>query len=383
MHFVSELYMSLTFNGTWLFQKYSNNSNRLTSFRVIALETPTHSNTQVLWILLALILPWNCDSDESEVQSLNDWTCVPWENKVTAPLWWGILIFDFVSNACMDGLFTSFFDRSRVVPLDLDLLVERMGMMITVAIAMTVVMCTFNDRLFFFVPTTIHHVQDSNAQQPPPIPGPPGPAHGGKPDTRAATYTTMVAMLVILLKVVFFNLDNRPAPSKSRPDGPRHALTRAWFVGHLWKVLHLPLLMSIFIAGSALFDFVQMSVHEAKTSKNMPPVFQWTLSISLCVGNLVMALQQLLHVGGGKLTKRRWRKRTFLSFEVLLEFKHSHNTNHIRYSRVLSYSNLRAVVTTTRSDSKRSSSTSCLFSDCTSCHSSWCCALRSTVNGHI
>ena len=31
MHFVSELYMSLTFNGTWLFQKYSNNSNRLTS----------------------------------------------------------------------------------------------------------------------------------------------------------------------------------------------------------------------------------------------------------------------------------------------------------------------------------------------------------------
>ena len=195
-------------------------------------------------------------------------------------------------------------------------------------------------------------MNDSNA--PPPIPGPPGPAHGGKPDTRAATYTTMVAMLIILLKVVFFNLDNRPAPSKSRPDGPRHALTRAWFVGHLWKILHLPLLMSIFITGSALFDFVQMSVHEAKTSKNMPPVFQWTLSISLCVGNLVMALQQVLHVGGGKLTKRRWRKRTFLFLSSSSSFKNTH-TNHIRYSRVLSYSHLRAAVATTRSYSKGSS----------------------------
>ena len=253
------------------------------------------------------------------MESLNDWTCVPWQNNVTAPLWWGILILDFVLNACMDGVFTSFFDKSRVVPLDLDLLVERMGMMITVAIAMTVVMCTFNDRLFFFVPTAavVHHIEQDNGA-PPPIPGPPGPAHGGKPDTRAAVYTTMVAMLAILLKVVFFNLDNRPAPSKSRSDGPRHALTRAWFVGHLWRVLHLPLLMSIFIAGSALFDFVQMSVHEANTSKNMPPVFQWTLSASLCVGNLVMALQQLLHVGGGKLTKRRWRKRTRVFFRILI-----------------------------------------------------------------
>lgn len=274
-----------------------------------------------------MVLPWNCDENDSEVESLNNWACTPWENKVTAPLWWGILILDFALNTFMNGIIASVFDKSRVVPLDLDLFVERMGMMITVAIAMTVVMCTFNDRLFFFVPTA--HVSPSKYQHDddfskPPIPGPPGPAHGGKPDTRAATYTTMVAMIAILLKVVFFNLDNRPAPSKSSADGPRHALTRSWFLGHLWTTLHLPLLMSIFIAGSALFDFCQMSEPNEQTKPDMPRVFQWTLSAALCVGNVVMSLQQLLHVGGGKLTKRRWRKRTrvfvrfFISVLLLL-----------------------------------------------------------------
>lgn len=95
-----------------------------------------------LWILLALLLPWNCDENDSEAESLRNWKCTPWENNVTAPLWWGILIFELALKTCMDGIFSKAFDKSRTVPLDLDLFVERMGMMITVAIAMTVVMCT-------------------------------------------------------------------------------------------------------------------------------------------------------------------------------------------------------------------------------------------------
>ena len=145
-----------------------------------------------------------------------------------------------------------------------------------------------------------------------------GPAHGGKPDTRAATYTTMVAILIILLKVAF-SIWTIVLHHQNLDQMVRDMLSRGVVCGTSLESLASSLLMSIFIAGSALFDFVQMSVHEAKTSKNMPPVFQWTLS-SHCVWE-ISSWRCSRYVGGGKLTKRRWRKRTFLFLVRVLHFE--------------------------------------------------------------
>lgn len=278
-----------------------------------------------LWIFLGLFLPWGCDVDQTESVSVREWSCCPWENQHTEFFYCCIIVIDFVLIILFDRGFNAYFDSQRRVPLDLDLVVERVGMLITVAIATTVVMITFYDRMTYYVPINIAgtfendgrvgsvdvHGSFSQPLRPPhPPPQPPGPRHGKTPDTEAFEYTMMVSLIALLINTAYFNLDDPPAPSRSRPDGPRHALVRSWYIGLFWTFSHLPLLSFIFLAGASLFDFVQ--------KRSLSFTLFWNFTVCLSSANVVMTLQQLLHVGGGALTKRRWRKRTRVTIRFVL-----------------------------------------------------------------
>lgn len=76
------------------------------------------------------------------------------ENHNTSFFYGLVIVLDFVLIAFFDRGFDAYFDTHRTVPLDLDLLVERVGMLITVAIATTVVMCTFYDRMSYYLPVS-------------------------------------------------------------------------------------------------------------------------------------------------------------------------------------------------------------------------------------
>eukprot|EP00939_MAST-03C_sp_MAST-3C-sp1_P004812 g4812.t1 len=193
---------------------------------------------------------------------------------------------------------------NKKVPVDKDLLVERMGTMVTISITMMVVMCTFNDRMSYMQPLK------PDPQYPPDddVGGletrgvlgdspwlPPGPVHDlREPDGDSFLDTLLVAILAISLKIIYFNLDNPPAPSRSTSNGATHALSRSWPLQFLWTYMHVPLIMSIFLTGSCLFDQVQR--HSLRDK------FRWTAIAGLSIANGIMALFQLLHRGGGKFT---------------------------------------------------------------------------------
>jgi len=261
----------------------------------------------IAWMSLAMFLPWDCNGlrDQTSVQ---EWSCCPWVNTDTWPMWWSILYVEVLLVVVLRGVLETCFENAQKVPLDRDLVAERMGTMVTIAITMTVVMCTFNDKMSYlqpFKPEPPLEVYPSRFQQetntPPWIP--PGPSHDhDEPDAHAFLETILVSVLAVSLKVAYFNLDDPPIPSRSKENGARHALTRSWLVQVLWSYLHLPLIMCICILGTALFEQVQ--------EHTLNDTFRYVMVGALSAANAIMTMHQLLHVGGGNLTKRRWRKRT-------------------------------------------------------------------------
>lgn len=109
--------------------------------------------------------------------------------------------------------------------------------------------------------------------------------------TREAVILAMACILVVGMKVQYFDLQPVPRPShRSDAFGSRHPVMRSSSndaTRVLWELLHFPLNMSTVLVGSTLKLFTQIDDHEE------PRLSRYFLTIPIGVGSVVTILQQV------------------------------------------------------------------------------------------